>query len=235
MERLGIILGIVALGVGLYHVMEIRRALANLAVVQSSVSTQYLGKFPRFVADIVNLVNSARDSLVVVCDYPGYGEFSVPAQALEYQQALQRKKQAGVNIDFTCLDADFRKKNIADQFSSGEWSNWQNDASKKEEALRFLRSTSDHSKIDDPSTLELVEALHEVDERLLREPYLKSVRQIALHMPIYFWIVDGQKAIFSIPTLAPGAYEHGFITSDHALVQALLDMRDRYEKASAQA
>src|SRR5712692_5907974 len=52
MELIGVVLAVVALAVALYHVVEIRRALANLAVVQGSVSTQYLGKFPRFLKDI---------------------------------------------------------------------------------------------------------------------------------------------------------------------------------------
>jgi len=113
MELLGVFLGIVALAVGVYHVIEIRRALANLRAVQSSISTQYLGKFPRFLKDIVHLVNGARNSLVIFCGYPGYGEFSDPEMALEYQHAIARQKHANVKIDFTCLDAKTRKKNIS--------------------------------------------------------------------------------------------------------------------------
>ena len=233
MELLGIILGIVALAVGVYHVVEIRRALANLRAVQSSISTQYLGKFPRFLKDIVDLVNGARDRLVIFCDYPGYGEFSDPAKALEYQQAIERQKRANVTIDFTCLDANTRKKNISDQFAGQEWIDWAKDEEKSEKVLRFLRNAG----LEDPQKAKItdvIDALHALDERLLSEPYLKPVRQIVLHMPIYFWIADEQKAIFTIPTVGR-SFEHGFLTSDHALILALLEMYERYKKAATAA
>ena len=233
MELLGVFLGIVALAVGVYHVIEIRRALANLAVVQSSISTQYLGKFPRFLKDIVDLVNGARHSLVIFCDYPGYGEFSDPARALEYQQAIERQWRAHVTIDFTCLDAETRKKNISDQFAGQEWINWANDQEKSEKVLRFLRNTG-HVDPQKATITEVIDALQALDERLLGESYLKPVRQIVLHMPIYFWIADEQKAIFTIPTVGR-SFEHGFLTSDHALIQALLEMYERYKKAATAA
>jgi hypothetical protein len=233
MELLGVFLGIIALAVGVYHVVEIRRALANLAMVQSSISTQYLGKFPRFLKDIVDLVNGARNNLVIFCDYPGYGEFSDPAKALEYQQAIERQKRANVNIDFTCLDATTRKKNISDQFAGQDWIDWDKDEEKREKVLRFLRN-SGHSDLQKATITDVIDALHALDERLLSEPYLKPVRQIVLHMPIYFWIADEQKAIFTIPTVGR-SFEHGFLTSDHALILALLEMYERYKKAATAA
>jgi len=233
MELIGVFLGVVALVVGIYHVVEIRRALANLRAVQSSISTQYLGKFPRFLKDIVDLVNGARDSLVIFCDYPGYGEFSDPAKALEYQQAIERQKRANVNIDFTCLDAATRKKNISDQFAGQEWVDWAKDEEKSEKVSRFLRNMG-HANPHNATITEVIDYLHALDERLLSEPYLQGAGQIVLHMPIYFWIADARKAIFTIPTV-DRSFEHGFFTSDDALIKALLEMYLRYKKAATAA
>jgi hypothetical protein len=232
-ELIGVLLGVVALVVGIIHVVEIRRALANLRAVQSSISTQYLGKFPRFLKDIVDLVNGARNTLVIFCDYPGYGEFSDPAKALEYQQAIERQKQANVNIDFTCLDAATRKKNISDQFAGQEWIDWAKHEEKREKVLRFLHNRG-YANPETATITQVIDELHALDERFLSEPYLKPVRQIVLHMPIYFWIADEQKAIFTIPTVGR-SFEHGFLTSDHALIQALLEMYERYKKAATAA
>ena len=233
MELIGVFLGVVALVVGIIHVVEIRRALGHLRAVQSSISTQYLGEFPRFLKDIVNLVNGAQRTLVIFCDYPGYGEFTDPARALEYQQAIERQKRANVTIDFTCLDANTRKKNIAEQFGGQDWVDWAKDEEKREKILRFMRNTG-HADPQKATMTEVIDALHALDERLLSEPYLKPVRQIVLHMPIYFWIADKQKAIFTIPTVGR-SFEHGFLTSDHALIQALLEMYERYKKAATAA
>lgn len=232
MEFAGLILGLIALLVGGYHVWEIRKALANLAAVRNSLSTQYLGKFPGFTSNIIDLMNSATHSLLVFCDFPGYADFSDPAKALEYRHAIERKKQQKVKVDVTCLDADSRLKYLREQFPAQKWSGWAADPTKRDAVLRFVQARSDRTDPEKVTVSELVQIFHDADENLIKQPFLKPTRQISLHMPIYFWIADEQRAIFSIPTLSDDAVEHGFITSDNALIKALLEMHSRYKKES---
>lgn len=233
MELAGLILGLIALLVGGYHIWEIRKALANLATVRNSLSTQYLGKFPGFTSNIIELMNSATHSLVVFCDFPGYADFSEPVQALEYRHAIERKRQQKVDVDVTCLDANSRLKYLREQFPEQKWGRWPTDPAKREAILRYVQPRSDRTEPEKLTLAELVQIFHDADESLIKQPFLKPTRQISLHMPIYFWIADEQRAIFSIPTLSDDAVEHGFVTSDNALIKALLEMHDRYKKESA--
>lgn len=232
-ELIGFITGIIALGVGVWHVSELHRALDKIRNVEKSLSTRYLGNFPIFLPDIVDLVNSAKDSVIVFCDFPGYGDFSDPVHALDYIQALERKFAENVTIEVTCLDAASRARFLQDQFPEAQWAEWQKDEAKSERMLKFLTT---NAKLPDPSKAkisDLISAMHQVDEQLLTRPALQKSHTTALHIPLYFWLVDSTRAIFSIPALTADAVEYGFSTSDNALIQALLDMRKRYRNAPA--
>ena len=47
-------------------------------------------------------------------------------------------------------------------------------------------------------------------------------------MPMYLWIIDGEKAVFAIPSLGDQLTEYGFYTEEAGLVQALLSVWARY-------
>jgi hypothetical protein len=54
-------------------------------------------------------------------------------------------------------------------------------------------------------------------------------------MPIYLWIADGRKAIFSIPHFGVDPTEHGFETTNQDLVQSLKRLWHRYKDTSSVA
>src|SRR2546421_11553270 len=47
-------------------------------------------------------------------------------------------------------------------------------------------------------------------------------------MPVCLWIVDGEKAVFAIPSFGDQQTEYGFVTEEQGLVQALLSVWSRY-------
>src|SRR6266481_1068177 len=51
-------------------------------------------------------------------------------------------------------------------------------------------------------------------------------------MPMYLWIIDGEKALFAIPSFGDQLTEYGFVTQEAGLVQALLSVWSRYVDAS---
>ena len=51
-------------------------------------------------------------------------------------------------------------------------------------------------------------------------------------MPMYLWIIDGEKAVFAIPSFGDQLTEYGFVTQEAGLVQALLSVWSRYVEAS---
>ncbi len=84
-EIVGLILAIVALLVGVYHLVGIRRATSDVRAVQDGLSTRYVGNFPFFLNKIIELISSAQHEIIVFCDYPAYADFSDPPGALAYR------------------------------------------------------------------------------------------------------------------------------------------------------
>ena len=51
-------------------------------------------------------------------------------------------------------------------------------------------------------------------------------------MPVYLWIIDGERAVFAIPSFGDQMTEYGFYTEETGLVQALLSVWARYVEHS---
>src|SRR4051794_194335 len=97
-EITGWIVGLAALVIGFFHVHEIRKTAtelgalqkslsSDLSTVKSSLSTRFAGSFPDFLDDIIATVNSAQHTLVILCDFPAYADFSDPSRSLLLRHA----------------------------------------------------------------------------------------------------------------------------------------------------
>lgn len=51
-------------------------------------------------------------------------------------------------------------------------------------------------------------------------------------MPMFLWIIDGEKAVFAIPSFGGELSEFGFITEELGLVKALCSVWARYVEAA---
>jgi hypothetical protein len=221
-ESIGLLFAILALVVGVYHLIEIRRA-------SKALSTRYVGEFPHFLPEIVNLISSARRHITIFCDFPGYGDFSAPAAALDYRHVIERQIQKGLTVELLCLDSTARARYAEEQFPVSEWSNWKENPDRRARVKAFLRA---HTVVDDDKIClaDLLKLMEAVDRHTLQTVFLRRARELPIDMPIYFWVADGRRAVLSFPALAEKAVERGFLTSDHALVQALLEIRERYTR-----
>jgi hypothetical protein len=68
----------------------------------------------------------------------------------------------------------------------------------------------------------LVQAIDEITRHDFRAASPKEIEQ---RLTIYFWIVDGNKAVFSIPSFSADEREQGFFTSDAKLIDALNEIK----------
>lgn len=222
-EVLSLALALIALVIGAYHLVEIRRT-------SKSLSTRYIGEFPFFLPEINEVLNSAKHDIVIFCDFPGYGDFSDPPNALEYRQILETQIQRGVVVELVCMDEDKRSRYAAEQLSAAQWDNWIAQPRNRDRAMAFM---SAHAGAP-PSQLvtfdQLKVAMEAEDQRILARVFQNRAIQLPIDMPIYFWIADKRTAIFSIPALSDEAQEYGFRTSDRASIQALLEIRLRFRR-----
>lgn len=231
-EIIGLVVATVALVIGVYHLVEIRRAVHELDELQKVASTRYLGKFPFFVDALVEMLESARNDIAILCDFPGYADFSHPSAGLRYRHVLEEKRDAGIKVTVICLDEQSRTDYLNQQFPANEWDNWKEDPAKAAMVSTFLTSRGEH-RSDITTREDLFRVMHEADRQTLRQAFTTATADAQGPMPVYFWIVDGRRAVFSISTLAAGAVEHGFATADPAFIDALRELVRRYRRELA--
>lgn len=236
-DSVSILLAVGAVAVGVYHVREIKRTIAQLTTLQSALSTRYIGKFPDFLATIVDELQRANRSISIFCDFPAYGYFSDYKTALKYKQVLETKRAENVAIELTCLDASKRAQTEDEQFAPDSWVQWQSDLNAKAKLNQFLTRRLGETAAASAKREEFLQALNELDASFLQDVFQNTAVEIGFDIPIYFWIIDGRTAVFAISARSDRESweEYGFVTSDHALIQAFQELSVRYrEKVRSQ-
>lgn len=231
------ILTIVALVLAIVHLVALHRQVraakahtGSLHEIQHSLSTRYIGQFPEYFPEILTLVGRAKREIAIFVDLAGYCSFTDPKTFFSYRQTIERKiKQEDVLVSITCYTEDRRKKLFDEQFfRAGE--DWDQLKKSSEKTLRtFLQAHNLDKGFDSLSKEDFVKLLESDERRFLSDTFAGATTHgIDAHIPLYFWLVDGVSAIFTIPSLSETTLEYGFATTDQKLIAALRDMRNRY-------
>jgi hypothetical protein len=213
------------------RVEGLREELASsTAHLEEQLSTRRAGVFPSFVPKIVDLLRSANKSVLIFCDFPAYGDFSSPHSS-EYAAAVEEK---GDKVSLLCLGQVERSELASAQIPAEDWNAWLRAHS---DALRAFFKRCEPDGNHDYRTIArdaLLPILDERDTRALDNEFAQAtVHTTSLVMPLYFWIVDGERAIFSLaPLLKADALEVGFHTTDTDLITALGDIFERYRQSA---
>jgi len=254
LELLGIVLGVIALLLAIWHLYEIRaqakeiraqakdiRSQAKLSKTHAnmldsilrSMSTRHIGQFPEYIITIANLIENAKKEIVILCDFPAYGSFSAPHDFLRYKHAIERKIDQGVKVRLTCLSSVSRTELAHEQFSREEkmWDEWKQQPKKHELFRSLLKSHGSDISVDALSVDQFAAFLEQEDVRMLKETFTQAdVLQIGAYIPLYFWLIDGGDAVFAIPSFSEKSTEHGFYTLDPHLIAGFLDIEARYHR-----
>ena len=197
--------------------------------IERNLTTRYLGPFPTFMDQIVAILDSAVDSIFIACDLPGYAIFSSHENYVAYRAALETEAGQRIGIRMVVLDEERRDSILQIQFGGRDFA----ELKASDSFQQFLRwSGRDSRKIRDRR--DFILAMEE-EERLALKEHFRSLdrREHHSNMPVYVWIVGDKVAVFSIPTLAPGAREAGFVTRDGRLIAELRSVFNTYWKESS--
>jgi hypothetical protein len=202
----------------------------NLEEVRQSLSTRYLGHFPQYYPGIVELLKRAKREIIIFCDFPAYGSFTDQNSWIDYKQTLERKiHQEEVRVSLTCLDAERRTKSVREQFfaTNQDWNDWKIDTGNREQLKAFLKTHCFKQDLEHLDKEEFFTMVEKDEIRALEETFATAdVRKLDTYVPLFFWLIDGISAIFSIPSTSE--IEYGFSTTDQKLISAFTDMRRRY-------
>jgi hypothetical protein len=240
------LLTVVALVLAVFQTLDLKSIIARLASqtkritsIADALPTQDIGQpFPGYVKRITELLRTAQERIVIVCDAPCYCIFSDPDLWLDLESALKhakgrRSRDNKPSISILWMDADCRRRVLREQFSPGPGDTWksglENDTWKSgldKELNRFLRDEGSQKTFETVRYKEfedLVEAAH-----VKMIDFMNPIPLTILHrtLPLYFWIVDEQ-AIFAIPNYKNRGEGRAFQTRDGSIVKGLQFISER--------
>ena len=205
----------------------------RLDAIKESLSTRYLGEFPRYFDKIVEVISKAEKRIIILCDYPGYGSFSDRKNWLRYKHTIEQKLQDGVKIELTCFNETLRRTSLDEQFfDSNEWDNWKlvpDNVKLLEELLKWHKGSPPVSDLLWEQCSDLL--AREEQDALTQTFQTAEIKQIDTYAPLYFWIADEKRAVFAIASVSNK--EYGFFTIDRQIISALIEMRNRYHRTTA--
>lgn len=242
-EIVGLVAGLVAIILAYRHAstlqglvvqMQAQALMAKSALedMERAISTRYLTHFPLYFSEIVTLVGEAKEKIEVFCDFPAYGSFSSHKHFLAYRFQLQTKLEEGVDVEITCLCRERRLDLAREQFLGGD-SEWEKKKRSGDFHLHLVSFLETHGRLSELEGLDIdgfLRLVEEEDQLTLSDLSKAKVNQITTHIPIYFWLIDNKKAIFTISSLSEKEIEHGFVTIDQRLISALSTMKRRYDR-----
>ena len=231
---------VIALAFSIWQLVKASKHAKKINLIKESLSTRFIGEFPYYLTDIIDVLTKAKHEIIIVCDVATYGAFSSPKEFLSYRNIIEKKVFNNVKVEITCFNEEKRREIHHEQFKEARenWKEWAKNPENLDKLRKYARFVDPEKiKIDNLSkhTYKDFEDLLSSGTEILFKHHFNgaTICQINVNVANYFWIVDGLHAVFAIPTLTKpkhGFQTYGFVTSDHRLIKAFLSLRDRYHK-----
>jgi uncharacterized protein YqiB (DUF1249 family) len=209
---------------------ENRAQLSSLHALSENLSdtvqTRAIGHFPENLRAIVELIENTKKRLVIATDVASYGHLSNPDECARYHAALVARAASSVSIEIIAYSGDRadaeRRWQFTDYVKKGEdgfrelvaEERWKRFAAKNR--IVNVKNCDDIFKalaygdvkfrygISQTSTVKVFDLPDPVDT-----------------LPVFFWLRDGEEAIFSLFTVGENVREISFRTIDQSITDIL--------------
>ena len=202
---------------------RVRNLVATIEDVARSLSSRFIGTFPKNMKDINTVVARADRNLIVLTDWVGYGMYSNPEEFEEYKRTLRdlrTRRDIGIPVLIAAYDETCLRLQFSDQFKPKEFPGERTN----ERFISFFKRY--HPRRTPPATYEqFITELLRIESELRRELIEVGVeiQEISERSLILLWMEDGEDAVFCFQ--ARGGNERGlsFRTRDIGLLTSLHD------------
>lgn len=205
---------------------DLAQQTSGLKDISGSVSTRFVGAFPENMREIIELLKNARETIEIVVDFPGYGQYSALKYHKEYIKALIDARQKKVAIRIICYQLALVRKERMEQFPDITPEEWAQKISEK----KFNDYFAEFKDIPRPGDRAgLREAFTTRDRTLIKEfrhPQLtwKFHPELAA---FFLWRIDNAEAIFTFKNVGRTDVGLSFRTHDGNLVKQFGDIFER--------
>jgi hypothetical protein len=225
----GELLTFLAISFAIVQFIDARRQERVMTVIALSMSTRFIGPFPKNLKEIAQVVSKASRYVYAIVDFVGHGQYSAPEMYSAYFHELESALIRKVEIRIICYDSGLAEKDLLQQFP---------DDPEKFEGKRnqdtFRRYFEIHKGVDPPADNAGLRAIlkvrQEANETQLSAKGLKL--NFSSDSPtFFFWLQDDQEAVFAFKNVSQTERGLSFRTQDAHLVQQFKDIFDRRWKA----
>jgi hypothetical protein len=235
-ELLGFGLTVCGILFALFSIRDGRKLTRDLRSIFDHLTTKEIGAFPVYMAEVERLIGEARESIFIATDFPGHGVFNdrghygTYLKALETRKAERVRKGHALSVQVLSLDADGRAHALRSRFPESRWKEF----TRKGTFPRSRRLYEELENCEVPDGRDDFIAEMEARQQRALESELRFADRWQYRgvMPVYLWIIDGERAVFAIPSFGDQLTEYGFYTEETGLVQALLSVWARYVEHS---
>jgi hypothetical protein len=231
-EMLGLFLAVIGTIFAVLSIQDGRRLTRDLRSIFDHLTTKEVGSYPAYMSEVERIISEARESIFIATDFPGHGVWTDRGRYGSYVKALENRKADRVrrgqplNIQLLVLDPQARERALNDRFPESRWKDY----------LRKGGYAKSKRLYEELENCEVAEARPQfIEEMVARQTRalhadLRFADRWEYHgiMPVYLWIVDGERALFAIPSFGDQLTEYGFYTEEAGLIQALQSVWSRY-------
>jgi hypothetical protein len=190
-------------------------------------STKYIGSFPDNMDDINSLLDRSHQELLILVDYAGYGLYSKPDKFDDYIKKIIKLRQAIPPQRVRMLVYSSRVQEIKfrqEQFEKESW-----EKIKADPRFKDLFGTY-HTEMETPKTYDsfissILTLQAQTEKKLCNNGV--EIEHLDQSSAIFFWLEDGNNAVFAINNRAGNNRELSFSTRDGKLIDSLQSMFNR--------
>jgi hypothetical protein len=213
-------ISLMALSLGLIQFADAWAHTRKMDGIADSVSTRYIGNFPKNLADVCTLTKAARCELLIMVEFVNYGHYWKPEAFEEFSRELELARDRGVKVRFLAQKQDAAKQALQEHLPEKE--SWP----PKESDELYKHFFSVYPGIEKPKDYyEFLETLLRKGREAASKLFDKgvSIKLVPNSDRLFLCVEDGEEAVFSFKNAA-GGEPLCFRTRDAKLIETFKDL-----------
>ena len=214
-------LAVMAIVFGFIQFLDARRHGRKMEEIASSMSTRYVGGFPKDIDDIVDVAGTADREILVMASFADYGHYSKPDSFERLLEKIHAALSRKVSVKFLVYGDDAAAEALRRRYPAEGFA---------EERLspRFEHFfLSYYEGIRKPTThVEFLGILHRKTREVMSNLFDRGaeIRLLDEQERFFFWIEDDEEVIFSFENGAAHGHPLCFRTRDARLIDTFREI-----------
>jgi hypothetical protein len=208
------VLALLAIIFGCIQFWDSRRHSEKMELIARSMSTRYLGIFPKEMDEIIDLIDLADKELIIISDFVDYGAYSRPETYQRLFDAVMRARDRGVSVQWLVYSEGPAQQTLVNQFKD-DFARISNDP-------KFINYFNYWRGIDKPHDhATFLQTLYGKENVFAGDLLDKGVeiRTLSEKIWLFFFMQDKQDAVFLFEDIGANDQGLAFRTRDAKLVE----------------